>query len=170
MSFEAVLTSEVYYMNLEYIKKAHLISDFKKRISPWLGLEPTKMINSCSALFFPSRIRGIIFIMNAGATFRTKVSSNCHDLVTLKRELLSVPYPYFSNLSNSELTTEPLVNCLVKLSVDDTRVSSRCYWFFITNKYQMGLWIVNIYSVGSILMIVVRLWIALLYRKSPLLS
>ena len=37
-------------------KKAHLIWDFKKRISPWLGLEPTKMINSYNALFFPSRI------------------------------------------------------------------------------------------------------------------
>jgi hypothetical protein len=30
MSFEGVLTSEVYYMNLEYMKKAHLISDFRK--------------------------------------------------------------------------------------------------------------------------------------------
>ena len=33
----------------------------EKKISPWLGLEPTKMINSCYALFFPSRIRRIIF-------------------------------------------------------------------------------------------------------------
>ena len=29
-------------MNLEYIKKAHLISDFMKKKSPWVGLEPTK--------------------------------------------------------------------------------------------------------------------------------
>ena len=32
-------------------KKAHLISDFRKKISPQLGFEPTKMINSCDALF-----------------------------------------------------------------------------------------------------------------------
>ena len=126
-----------------------------------------EIINNTTYLRFHNCIR---FLYCTFLILFMAVSSNCHDLITLKRKLLSVPYPYFSNLSNSELTTEPLVNCLVKLSVDDTRVSSRCYSFFITNKYQMGLWIVNIYSVGSILMIVVRLWIALLDRKSPLLS
>ena len=73
--------------------------------------------------------------MDARAAFRTKISSNCHDLVTLKRELLSVPYPYFSNLSNSELTTEPLVNYLVKLCVNDTIDATH----FLLHKYQMGL-------------------------------
>ena len=50
-----------YWKCIGIYEKAHLISDFRKKISPWLGLEPTKIINSCNALFFPSRIRRIIF-------------------------------------------------------------------------------------------------------------
>ena len=44
-------------------EKAHLISDFRKKISPWLGLEPTKMISFLQCIFpKPSRIIRIIFI------------------------------------------------------------------------------------------------------------
>ena len=47
LSFEVVLTSEVYYMTfylLRYIKKpTYLISDFRKKITSWLGFKPTKM-------------------------------------------------------------------------------------------------------------------------------
>ena len=45
MNFETVLTSEVItgISNvLECTKKAHLVSDFRKKIPPWVGLEPTK--------------------------------------------------------------------------------------------------------------------------------
>ena len=41
-----VLTSEIYYITFECSKlgkKAHVISDFIKKISPQVGLEPTKM-------------------------------------------------------------------------------------------------------------------------------
>ena len=61
MSFKAVLTSEVYYVNLEYMKKPIYIRFQEKKISPWLGLELTKMISSCNALFFPSRIKWMAF-------------------------------------------------------------------------------------------------------------
>ena len=45
LNFEVVLTSEINYITCLYIKmyeKAHLVSDFRKKISPRLGLEPTK--------------------------------------------------------------------------------------------------------------------------------
>ena len=60
MSFEAVLTSEVDYMNLEYMKKpiSYQISEKK---SLWLGLEPMNIINSCNALFISISDRTNLF-------------------------------------------------------------------------------------------------------------
>jgi hypothetical protein len=44
LSFEVVLTSEVYYkLHIRINEISHLISDFRKKIPPWLGLEPMKM-------------------------------------------------------------------------------------------------------------------------------
>ena len=46
LSHEVVLTSEIYYITFYYItiyEKAHLILDFRKKKSPQVGLEPTKM-------------------------------------------------------------------------------------------------------------------------------
>ena len=84
-------------MNLQDMKKPIYYQSSEKRISPWLGLEPTKMINSCNALFFPSRIRRIIFKMPNGLNFRLlseklgditrlyKIQLKCFDII--RREL-----------------------------------------------------------------------------------
>ena len=90
-------------MNLEYIKKAHLISDFKKRISPWLGLEPTQMISPCNALFFPSRIRRIIFKITRQCT--TQKKRMLLQIVCLHYSVITVTvnfsWPVKQDISNS---------------------------------------------------------------------
>ena len=52
ISFEAVLTSQLYYMNLEYIKEPIQYQISEKKISPRLGLEPTKMISFLQCIIF----------------------------------------------------------------------------------------------------------------------
>ena len=54
LSFEAVLTFEVYYMNFQCIRiheKAHIISDFRKKNLLGWGSNPQKWLLLCHPLF-----------------------------------------------------------------------------------------------------------------------
>ena len=55
-------------------EKAHLISDFRKKISPWVGLEPTKMRQDLKKSV-SNMIECEENVLSFGSDFRTKTET-----------------------------------------------------------------------------------------------